>query len=56
LISLDFQVHEIHALGMKILRMMVVVQFLTLVVFAWFNRVAWIRLHRRSVVPPFVPI
>ena len=29
---------------MKILLMMVVVQFLTLVVFAWFNRVAWIRI------------
>ena len=24
--------------------MMVVIQFLTLVVFAWFNRVAWIRI------------
>ncbi len=29
---------------MKILLMMVVAQFLTLVVFAWFNRVAWIRI------------
>jgi hypothetical protein len=29
---------------MKVLLMMVVVQLLTLVVFAWFNRVAWIRI------------
>jgi hypothetical protein len=29
---------------MKILFMMVVAQFLTLVVFAWFNSVAWIRI------------
>jgi transposase InsO family protein len=29
---------------MKILLMMVVVQFLTMVVFAWFNRAAWIRI------------
>ena len=29
---------------MKILLIMVVAQFLTLVVFAWFNRVAWIRI------------
>jgi hypothetical protein len=29
---------------MKILLMMVVVQFLTMVVFAWFNRVVWIRI------------
>jgi hypothetical protein len=29
---------------MKILLMLVVVEFLTLVVFAWFNRVAWIRI------------
>jgi hypothetical protein len=29
---------------MKIWLMMVVVQFLTLAVFAWFNRAAWIRI------------
>jgi len=29
---------------MKILFMMVVAQFLTLVIFAWFNRVAWIQI------------
>jgi len=34
LISLDFQVPEFHAPGMKILLMMVVAQFLTMVVFA----------------------
>jgi hypothetical protein len=44
LISLDFQVPEIHAPAMKILLMMVVAQFLTMVVFAWFNRGAWIRI------------
>jgi hypothetical protein len=41
---LDFGVPELHAPGMNILFMMVVVQFLMLVVFAWFNRVAWIRI------------
>jgi len=44
LISLDFQVPEIHAPGMKILLMMAVAQFLTMVVFAWFNRGAWFRI------------
>lgn len=44
LISLDFQVPEIHAPAMKILLMMAVAQFLTMVVFAWFNRGAWIRI------------
>jgi cysteinyl-tRNA synthetase len=29
---------------MKILLMMVVTQFLTLIIFAWFNTVAWIRI------------
>ena len=43
LISLDFQVPEIHAPGMKILFMMAVAQILTMVVIAWFNRGAWIR-------------
>jgi hypothetical protein len=43
LISLDFQVPEINAAGMKILLMMAVAQFLTMVVFAWFNRGAWAR-------------
>ena len=44
LISLDFGVSWLHVRGMKILLMTVVVQFLALVVFAWFNRVAWIRI------------
>ena len=42
---------------MNILLMMVVAQFLTLVVFAWFNRVAWIRIlapRRRTCGDPCV--
>jgi hypothetical protein len=44
LISLDLWVSGIHASGMKILLMMAVVQSLNLVIFAWFNRVAGMRI------------
>ncbi len=44
LISLDLWVSGLHASGMKILLMMAVVQSLNLVIFAWFNRVAGLRI------------
>jgi putative transposase len=43
-ISLDLWVSGFHASGMKILLMMVVVQSLNLAIFAWFNRVAGLRI------------
>jgi hypothetical protein len=43
-ISLEFRVPWPHAAGMKTLVVIVVVQCLNLVVFLWFNRVAWIRI------------
>ena len=44
LISLDLWVSGLQASGMKILLMMAVVQSLNLVIFAWFNRVAGLRI------------
>ena len=44
LISLDFTVPGPHAHRMIFLLMIVLAQFLTLVVFVWFNRAAWIRI------------
>ena len=44
LISLDFQVSGHHAASMKILLLITVVQALNMLVFAWFNRTAGLRI------------
>ena len=44
LISLDFWGSGLHPSGMKILLVILVVQSLNLVIFAWFNRVAGLRI------------
>jgi putative transposase len=44
LILLDLLISRLHASGMKILLTIVVVQSLNLAIFAWFNRVAWLRI------------
>jgi hypothetical protein len=58
---LDFRVPEIHPAGMKILLMMAAVQSLNLVVFAWLDRVAFMRIlalrqqlcvYKRKLKPP----
>jgi hypothetical protein len=41
---LDLWISGLHASGIKILLMMAVVQSLNLVIFAWFNRVAGLRI------------
>ena len=45
LISLDFWGSGLHPSGMKILLVILVVQSLNLVIFAWFNRVAGLRIR-----------
>jgi hypothetical protein len=58
---IGFRVPEIHPAGMKILLMMAVVQSLNLVVFAWLDRVAFMRIlalrrqlcvYKRKLKPP----
>jgi hypothetical protein len=44
LILLDFVVPDLHALGMKLLLTIVIVQSFNLAILAWFNRAAWIRI------------
>jgi len=44
MILLDFRVPELHAAGMKSLLLITAVQALNLIVFAWFNRTAGLRI------------